>query len=298
MPMPPIQLQQAPYFPPGWGDVSTSPTVVLADPGHALQLTSAITTDAIQLAPAAQPTPVHHTTVATTANRPKAFTKALSLFSAGLLLRLLPNHTMANVRPLLPTDWKPYARVALGVGAARQLNQALGVTLPPWASAIETVAIIHPLVAGFSRKAWTPLLLSMPLIAGVAQGLTWLGKKLAPPLEENAHIPQSLTRLVLSIGTGLLWLKGYPQAMKALAKQPQLTKHLPESLKTHMESLAGTTATLMAGTCARGCSQGLICLSELSELLSGLSFPFLSARSQKEVTPLARPMDNAPYNGV
>jgi len=292
--MPPLQLQQSPYFPPGW-NTPAAPPVVWASHTPTLQLTSAITADTLTL-----PAPSTAKTDTPPSIRPAipALSKALGLFGIGLLLRLLPNHTVPNARPLLPADWKPYARVALGVGAARQINQALGVTLPPWASAIETVTIIHPLVAGFSRKAWTPLLLSMPLIAGVAQGLTWLGKKLAPPLEEKAHIPQSLTRLVLSIGAGLLWLKGYPQAMKALAKQPQLTKHLPESLKAHMESLAGTTATLMAGTCARGCSQGLICLSELSELLSGLSFPFFGARTQKQVTPLARPMDNAPYNGV
>jgi hypothetical protein len=98
--------------------------------------------------------------------------KAAGAFGLGLLLHRLPVRALPG-KQLLPSDWKAWARVGLGLAATHQVNNAFGFKLPPWLSALETVALVHPLASQFSKNTPKQLLVIAPVVAALVQLSHW-----------------------------------------------------------------------------------------------------------------------------
>jgi hypothetical protein len=204
----------------------------------------------------------------------KPLLEALGFFATGLLLHRLPVRAEPGVRSLLPTDWKVWGRVILGILSVQKVNQAFAWQPPPWLGALEAVALINPVTMGFSRKSLAQMLLMAPVVATVVQGASMLSRALSVPLKERCDIPESLTRLVISIPMAWVGIKIYPRVFKSVARSGILGKDLQEQAKSSGQALMGSA---MMATCARGCTPGsLICMSEMGEIFGGVGNWFQS----------------------
>ncbi len=201
------------------------------------------------------------------------FVEAGLLFTLGMLTHQLP----ARVRPgksWLPSDWKTYFRIGLGIVIVQKINQAMDWKPPAWLGALEAVTVINPLALGVSKKSMAQYVVMAPLVTGVVQLASLINKKLAPMLELDWAVPSWVTQLGISIGMGALGVIAYPRIFKAIASKGLLGKVIQS------EALKGgalATGTAMV-TCARGCSPGsIICLSETAEMLGGMGSWFSSS---------------------
>jgi hypothetical protein len=186
------------------------------------------------------------------------------LIMTALLTRTLPTRSPVAERYLLPTDWKTYFRIGAGILAVNQINTAFSLHLRPWMNAVEAVAVINPLAAGFSLASLSQMLVMAPLIAGSVESITALNKMTAKPLKEKYGIPEALTKLVLSLTSGALGIWLFPKVYKQIAQTGIFGKMVKQET-----SMLGSMGAL-AACCARGCSPGsLICLSETAELIAG-----------------------------
>lgn len=198
------------------------------------------------------------------AERVKAMAMAAGLFGTGMLLHRLPQRMpLDGWKTILPADWKVWARVFLGLGAVQKTNQALDWHLPPWLSALETIAVVNPLAAGFSVNNLKQTAIMAPLVMAVVQGAHVVSQKAEKPARENFGIPTLATQLGLTSLTGLGAMLIYPPIYKAIAKSGVLGK----DLKQKAAESASAFATATFASCARGCSPGsFICLSELADV--------------------------------
>lgn len=172
------------------------------------------------------------------------FVGAAGLFTVGMLLHHLPVRTVPGVRFLLPTDWKVWARVILGIITVNKVNKALDWQPPPWLGGIEAVSVITPLTMRFGPGTLKQLVLMAPVVAVVVQAASVLNDWVTDPLKERFHIPRLVTRLGISLGLAAIGLKF-----------------------SKMLGIGGAVAM----TCARGCTPGsIVCLSEVGEMFSGM----------------------------
>jgi hypothetical protein len=183
---------------------------------------------------------------------------------SGLTMKGLP--AIHNPKYSIPTDWKLYGKVLMGVLAAGQVNQAFHLKLPPWASALETVGFIFPLTSTrITRASLAQLAVLAPWVAGTVQGAStggkWLGNKL-----EDWHIPKPITKLVVSTAMMIAGVRYFPAVYKRIAETGILNPISKEALTG-----AVGASTLATATCVRGCTPGgVICLSELGEMLGAM----------------------------
>lgn len=204
----------------------------------------------------------------------KGILGAAGLFGVGMLLHQLPARLPKDgLKTLLPSDWKVWARVLLGISAVHKLNNALDLELPPWLGALEAVAIINPLAVGFTLNNLKQTAVMAPLVAGVVQGASSLTDKISKPIDENMNVPPIFTRLLLSIGIGIGAVLTYPRIYKSIASTGIIGKELKEKAAQGGSAFASATFA----TCARGCSPGsFICLSEMADMVGGFSTWFKS----------------------
>jgi hypothetical protein len=192
---------------------------------------------------------------------------------SGLTMKGLP--AIHNPQYAIPTDWKLYGKVLMGVLAAGQVNQAFHVKLPPWLSALETVGFIFPLTTpNITRASLAQLAVLAPWVAGTVQGASSVGKLLGNKLEDW-HIPKPITKLVISTAFMIGGVRYFPAVYKRIAETGILN---PIS----KEALAGAVgaSTLATATCVRGCTPGgVICLSEVGEMLGGMSASWKADKS-------------------
>lgn len=169
---------------------------------------------------------------------------AVGLFTAGMLLHQLPVRTVPGVRFLLPTDWKVWGRVILGIITVNKVNKALDWQPPPWLGGMEAVSVITPLTMRFGPGTLKQLVLMAPVVAVVVQVASALNDWVTDPLKERFQIPRLVTRLGISLGLAAIGLKF-----------------------SKMLGIGGAVAM----TCARGCTPGsIVCLSEVGEMISGM----------------------------
>jgi len=169
------------------------------------------------------------------------------LFGLGLLLRRVPAKPSAF--KLISADWKDWAKMALGVLSVGEVNKAMTWRPAPWLGAIESVAVINPLVAGFSKRSMGQMLTMAPLIAGLVQGAQELHQYAAPQLKDRFKIPEWVTRLAVSAASIGVGLKVFPL----------------------MHRTVGSTIGTGAMMCSRGCCQALVCMNEIADFCGGFA---------------------------
>lgn len=179
--------------------------------------------------------------------------EAAGLFALGMLTHQLPSRAQAG-RWLLPTDWKVFFRIAMGIFAVNRLNKGLNWQPSPMANAVETVAVINPLALGFSKLSLGQFAVMAPLIAGMVGVMTTINQKYGDTIQEKLHIPPLVTRLAMSVGFGVLGYKLFPKILNRIFKNVATA------------GAATATGAAFVTTCARGCSPSLICMSEVAEL--------------------------------
>jgi hypothetical protein len=169
-----------------------------------------------------------------------------------------------NLKTLLPSDWKVWTRVILGIAALQKINQVLGWKPPPWLGALEAIAIVNPLATGIRAENLVQMGLMAPIVAAVVEGASVLQKKIAPPLQKRYDTPPVIVRLGVSLILGVASLVLYPVLYGRIARSGILGKDLKEKA---MESGSAFASAAFA-TCARGCSPGsFICLGELADVV-------------------------------
>lgn len=191
-----------------------------------------------------------------------------ALAAASHRLPLKPRLPGDGLKTILPSDWKVWARVLLGIGAVHKLNQAMDWHLPPWLGALETMAVVNPLVTAFEAKALLQTAVMAPLVMGVVQGASFLDLKLEKPAKAQYNIPPLVTQVGLTALAGLGAMLVYPVFYKQIAK----TGILGKALKQEAAHSASTFASASFANCIRGCSPGsFICLSELADVGGSIS---------------------------
>lgn len=203
--------------------------------------------------------------------RAKKAAMAGGLLAAALLIRRLPQTAIGH-HPLLPADWKVWARAGLGAAAIGQANQAVGWKPPVWVNALAAVSLIHPLLAGFSQKTARKLVVLAPLVAGVVQGTSFVSKYTEKFLDEKAKIPPLATQLAFSAGMIGAGLFAFPPALKRMTQAGWMGKVAKEELDAAAKK-AGSSAHAAAekvavAICPAGCCGSAICVSEVGGLAS------------------------------
>jgi hypothetical protein len=187
----------------------------------------------------------------TVSSRFIALVKAVGLITPAILLAKYAPSKLRN--ELLPSDWKVWAKIFLGLTSLNQLNKALNWQPPPWLHAMGNVALITPLISGFEKKAFKSVLWMAPAVAALVQVTHWISDNAEKPLQNNFGIPPLVTRLacsVASMGLGF-W---------ALPKVSQLSNLLGTATKE--ESAAAAASAVQ--TCPSGCCSGsVLCMNEL-----------------------------------
>ena len=185
--------------------------------------------------------------------------------TTALLTHQLPKRIPVGPASLLPPDWKVWARIVLGIGTVNTLNKALDWKPPAWLVGLETVAVVHPLAVGLSLTTLKQMAVTMPFVAGVVQGTTWLNDQASEPAKTHLNIPPIVTRLAISAAMLVISVKLFNKVYQPLLNKSMLGKWLG------LEALHQTGSAMFATTCARGCTPGgIICLSEAGEILGGL----------------------------
>lgn len=194
---------------------------------------------------------------------------SLGLLGVGMLLHQLPPRLPGDgLKTILPSDWKIWARVLLGIQAIHQMNQAVSWNPPPWLGALEAVAIINPLAVGFSKNAIKQTVVMAPVVAAVVQGASLLRQTVAPTPANQGQCQSTplLLQAGITIGLGIAAMMAYPWIYKRVAS----TGIIGQELKAKASQEASAFASTTFATCARGCSPGsFICLSELSDIAGG-----------------------------
>jgi len=197
------------------------------------------------------------------------------LFSLGLLLHRLP--AVKSSFKYVSSDWKDWAKMALGIASVGQVNQALDWKPPVWLGALETTAIVNPLIAGFSQKTALQTVVMSPLIAGMVLGANYLNDQVATPLQDEYQIPPVLTRMGITLAMMAVGVKAYPKIYWQVATTGILGK---EARKNATYAMLGTQAII----CSRCGSNHLICISEIGDYLGSLGNWFRSRFSEKKVS--------------
>jgi hypothetical protein len=105
------------------------------------------------------------------------------------------------------------------------------------------------------------------MVAGIVQAASFLHQSVSKELKEEYGVPSLISRLAISVGMVILGVKLFPKIHKPLMQSAFFQKLFPKSNFSKTGSVLASTMT----TCARGCTPGgIICLSEVGELLGGM----------------------------
>lgn len=219
----------------------------------------------------------------TAAERTKKGLIAAGLLGGALLLGKYPSSARFTEH-LIPTDWKMWAKAAMGIGATNQITQALNWKPPVWLNAMGAVAVVHPLIAGFSKQSARKLVVLAPMVGGLVQGTSWLSERTEKLLDDKVDVPPIATKLAFSAGMMGLGLFAFPPLLKEMTRKGILGKVAKAELIQAEKALKETTRAgidkskqaisqasdrmIAAQVCARGCCASAVCVSELGEFAS------------------------------
>jgi hypothetical protein len=204
---------------------------------------------------------------------------ALGLIASSLYLRKFP--VKASRFELLPTDWRIWAQTLMGSQAVNSLNQATDSKPAPWLNALETVAIVSPLISGpLKAQTWRQLPLLAIAVPLLVQATQFADEKAQHFLDANhSTIPRWIPTVGLSITSTLLGLFGLRGVIKTSMYQ-RYVQNGPSALTSSATSSAvGAEA---AAVCSRCGGVHLICVNEIADVMAGLG-NWLKQRFDKQV---------------
>ena len=187
--------------------------------------------------------------------RLKALAKSVTFFGPAIFIASLGRRPKEVAQSFLPSDWRIWAKIGLGIAGINQANKALNWSPPPWLGAFLNVTVMAGLMTGLTRNSAKTIALVGPWLAALVQGTHYVDDKLEAPLQEKFNIPPVATKIglsVLSMGAGMA---GLPKLM-ALA-EPEVEASTLGSEK------AANTRALSTGSCSC-CAGSPICLTEVS----------------------------------
>lgn len=193
------------------------------------------------------------------------------LFATGLATHHLPGKTISpkGYQFLLPPDWKSWARVGLGIGAVSQLSQGLGWKPPAWVTGVMSAAVITPMAMHFKKVTGLTFLLIAPLVAASVQASQWMNRAFTQDLKRQWKIPEPLSQLVISLGVGGLGIITSLALHKHAPNWKIFGKQLFEPLSAKHKEAMGSF--IVQTSCARGCTPSIICLSQVGEMIGGIT---------------------------
>jgi hypothetical protein len=195
-------------------------------------------------------------------------------FVARLLGKMPPAKNTFNY---LTSDWKEWTKVALGIASMNQVNDCFGWKPPAWLAAIQTTLFVNPAVSGFTKKMALQTVLMAPLVSAIVAGTNLINDKLTQPIQENLHIPPTITRLAVMVSMMVLGIKAYPQLYRKVAE----TGMMGQEAKQHASKLVLGTEVLV---CTRCGGSHLICMSEIGDYIGSMGNWFRSKHKQEKVT--------------
>jgi hypothetical protein len=204
--------------------------------------------------------------------------KALGFFAAVLMLRKFPKGAAAQAASLhstlIPSDWKEWAKVGLGIAGMSQVNQAANWKPPVWLNAMMNVAVVSPLVSGLSRQHVAQGLILAPVVGALAQATHYVSDKAQRPLQEKWNIPPVVSHAVFSVLMVLASLRIFPWVNSSI---PPLQASADGS----------AVKTGLASACVNGCCSSVICVNDIGQLLAALSRSLFGAGKEtgKEMPP-------------
>lgn len=184
------------------------------------------------------------------------------------LKRAFPNQGLSN--SFLPTDWKVYAQIGLGVLGVKSLNEGLGIEPPAWLNAVETTALIHPMALGFNAKAFKSLPLLSAYVAGLVTASQWAAKQFDDKIGQPNGIPSWIPKIGISVATALAGAKAYPFLTRELSKTGLLGKSMQQEALSGKTFASTTAGGLVGATCMNGCCPSTICAVEVGDALSSM----------------------------
>lgn len=193
------------------------------------------------------------------------------LFTTGLASHHLPGKTVSpkGQRFFLPPDWKSWARVGLGIGTVSQLNQGMGWKPPAWVTGLMSAAVITPMAMHFKKAAGLTFLLIAPLVAVSVQASQWLNKAFTKDLKRQWGVPEPVSQLLISLSVGGLGVAGSLALHRHAPSWKILGKKIFEPLSPKHQEAMGSF--VVQTYCARGCTPSIICLSQVGEMLGGMT---------------------------
>lgn len=186
----------------------------------------------------------------------KPLAMAAVFLLAALMLRRFPSPP-SRFKWLSP-DWKDWAKIALGIGTVNQLNRAADWKPPTWLNAIETVALINPLMLGWAGLRQIPAMAA--LVAGLVTGTNYLSERAEPLANEYLNLPDKATRAILSATATVLGVASYPW----MARSGIMGSVVKE--KAALSQGASAASVI----CARCGGAHVLCMTDIGEFLGAM----------------------------
>ncbi len=186
---------------------------------------------------------------------------AAGFFLVARLLGKLPSTN--STFKYLTSDWKEWAKVALGIASMNQVNDLFGWKPPAWLMAIQTTLFVNPAVSGFTKKMALQTLVMAPLVSAIVATTNYLNDTITQPVQEKLHIPPALTRLAVMISMMAVGIKTYPHLYRKVAE----TGMMGQEAKAQASKLVVGTEIV---TCAKCGSNHLICMSEIGDYIGSM----------------------------
>ena len=186
----------------------------------------------------------------------KSLATAAGYLLAALMLRRFPSQ--ATRFKWISPDWKDWAKIALGIGIVNQVNRAANRKPPTWLNAIETVAVVNPLMLGWAGLRQIPAMAT--LVAGLVTGTNYLSDRAEPLAEQYLNLPDKATRAALSAVATVLGVASYPW----MARSGVMGSAIRE--KAALSQGASAASVI----CARCGGAHVLCMTDIGEFLGAM----------------------------
>jgi hypothetical protein len=191
----------------------------------------------------------------------KQVAAAGGMLAVGLLLHRLPAHPSSF--EILSSDWKDWARMALGIGVVDQANKALGWKPEPWQLALETVTAITALSNGFTKKGWRQFPLLATFVPLLVQGTHYLNEFAQKQLEKNdSAITPWIPKVLISVTSTVLGIV----TLRGVIKSDWYGKLTGQNANGSTGQVIGAETMV----CSRCGGQHLVCMSEIGDMIGSI----------------------------
>ncbi len=190
---------------------------------------------------------------------------AVGMFLVGRLLHRLPARHV-NLAPsvkrgkwladVIPTDWKDWTRMFLGVGVVNKVNEAINKPAPPWLAALQTVIVLTPMMSPkmFSKAAWKTFPVIAVAVPALVQATNWAKDKINQDREAGRlNVPAWVPDIALPLASMVVGIVGLRAAIKSTS------------------STGKVVGAEVGAICSRCGGMHIACPTEIAEFFGGLT---------------------------